>query len=147
MVEFEFLKIAAQVFAHQLEVAGFNVDLQLGDQGLFIAKYLDPNMWHFGVTISSVVPTPTMLAWTREEHIGWWTGETPRKLELGELLRTETDHAKRYEIWEELQLLSYQEASRIRFGTHNAISASTNKVTGWMQMPYQKFWNAWIIED
>lgn len=151
MTEYEFLRNGAIIFAKQLEDAGFNVELLLSDQGTFISRILSQDGWNFAVTVGAdeaVAGTPTNLAWTRDVHIGWWEGETPRKKELGRLLRSETDFDKRYAIWEELVELSYTEASRIMFGTSAYCAAINVDSEGWFdttfQMPVPRFWNIWL---
>lgn len=139
--EYVFLKDAALVAANQLERAGFNVEVRIVDVGTFIANYLDPTRWNVGATVSGVFGTPTTYAWTRDEHSGWWMGETSRKQELAELLRTETDPARRFAVWEELQRLSYEEAMEVWLGPYFSVSASSRTLTGGGHWPGERFWN------
>lgn len=144
MSEYEHLKNSALISAKQLEDAGFKVELRMVDQGTFVAMYLDDKSWNIAATIQGIVTVPTTFGWTRDEHIGWWQGETPRKKELGSLLRSETDPARRFEIWEELHELSYSEANEVMLGTYFSVSAASKNTFGWMNMPYARWWNVWI---
>lgn len=149
MTEYDFLKNAVIIIKEQLENVGFKVDLLLSDQATYIARFINKDSWHVACHTSAITTTvPSMFAWTREEHMGWWMGETPRKLELGELLRTETDHVKRFAIWEELQELAYHEAREVRIGTTAACAAVHISTGGWFdttfQMPGLTLWNIWL---
>lgn len=148
MTEFGFLRDAAIILAHQLENVGFNVDLRLTDQGTWVANYLARENWHLAVTIVSHCVTPTFLGWTRDVHVGWWEGETPRKKELGYQLRSETDHEKRFAIWEELQELRHKEAAGFPIGAAAMLSAAGVDSGGWSDYPVTmhrpRYWNVWI---
>lgn len=148
MTEMGFLRHSTQVVANQLEAAGFNVDLQLTDQGTWLANYFNPGNWHMGVAIQSHLIEPTAFPWTNDVHTGWWQGETPRKKELCALLHSETDHSKRFAIWEELHALRHYEAAGITFGKASMLSASSHNTGGWNECPVKmhrpRYWNIWI---
>lgn len=144
--EYVFLRDAAIVAERQLKNAGLNVEIRIADLGTFIAILLNPDAWHISATTASVYFTPTSYPWLRDEHRGWWMGETPRKRELAVQLRVETDHASRFAIWEELQELSYAEANEVWLGPYFSMSAASKKVAGVGHWPRERFWNAWLRE-
>lgn len=145
MTEFEFLKNAALILQNQLENVGFNVEILLSDQGTFVARILDPTAWNLAVYMESPPRSTPEFGWTREDHIGWWQGESPRKNQLGEKLRTTFDYEEKFKIWEELHYMAYEEGARIKFNTSIAVAAASSRTAGWMPSGHC-FWNAHFIK-
>lgn len=146
MTEFETLKNCAIIFANQLEEAGFEVELLMSDQGTWISRYINPDGgWHFAVFANTAPPRTPEFPWMRTEAIGWWTAQDNRNVELGDMIRYETDPQKRFQLWEKAQQLVYEEVGVIKFCEFYGGGVAGAKVRG--LHPYgHVFWNVWFAE-
>jgi len=142
IAEIEYLRNACMVVNNQLRNVGLNIDLQLVDQNTFASRLI-AGKWHIVTAVSSFIPSPSLLYWTREkEPITGWTSE--KKIQLSRQMRQETSAAKRFKAWEAMQKLAYEEAARTKFGNGSSLAATSVKAAGWGEMTGVRFWNVWF---
>jgi peptide/nickel transport system substrate-binding protein len=138
----------ALITQQQLEDAGFNIDLQVMDWATLQERRDDPTDWDIFTTNFGFFPDPIMIpnvagsTWT-----GWW--DTEEKNELTQRFWTESDYDTRFEIWEEIQQLSYEEVPQIMMGHASVLQAYSVH----LQDPPEytqlgaSFWNSWLDEE
>jgi peptide/nickel transport system substrate-binding protein len=138
----------ALITQQQLEDAGFNIDLQVMDWATLQERRDDPTDWDIFTTNFGFFPDPIMIpniagsTWT-----GWW--DTDEKNELTQRFWTESDYETRFEIWEEIQQLSYEEVPQIMMGHASvllAYSAHLQDPPEYAQLG-ASFWNSWLDEE
>ncbi len=137
----------ALITTQQWEDAGFNIDLQIMDWATLQERRDIPEEWDVFTTNFGFFPDPIMIpnvagsTWT-----GWW--DTEEKNELTRRFWTESDFDTRFEIWEEIQRLSYEEVPQIVFGHASVLTAhaaSLQNPPEYVQLG-ASFWNAWLDE-
>lgn len=138
----------AVVVQSQLQAAGFTVDLQVYDLAAFFTvrnNSADPQ-WDLAFSFYSTTPDPSLVLMLSPTYAGWW--DTPEiqalRGELNKLVRFED----RYERWEQIMDLWYQQIPALKFGDAFQLHLMRSEVKGGygttypdMTSPY--FWNAW----
>jgi peptide/nickel transport system substrate-binding protein len=138
----------ALITTQQLEDAGFNIDLQVMDWATLQERRDDQTDWDMFTTNFGFFPDPIMIpnvagsTWT-----GWWN--TEQKNELTQEFWTETDHETRFEIWEEIQRLSYEEVPQIMMGHASVLQAYSTRLQDAPEYTQlgASFWNSWLDEE
>lgn len=143
--EIDYLRNSVAVLEAQLRKAGLDIDVQFVDQGSLVPRMMNPAKWQIVYLIQPSFPLPAMMPWTKQMvSLGWWTGDT--KAALARQLRTEMDPAKRFNAWERMQALCYDEAARVKIGDAATLAVASAKIAGWQRSPGvgTRFWNAWL---
>jgi peptide/nickel transport system substrate-binding protein len=134
----------ALVTTQQWEDAGFNIDLQVMDWATLQERRDIPGDWDVFTTNFGFFPDPIMIpnvagsTWS-----GWW--DTDEKNELTRQFWTESDFDTRFELWEEIQRLAYEEVPQIMFGHASVLvahSARLQDAPEYTQLG-ASFWNSW----
>ena len=138
---------AAVVGRQQLEEVGFVIDLQVYDWATLTDRRNDPEAWDIFTTGISFKPDPTMVSMMQLcSWPGWWCSDP--SMVLLEQLRTESDAEVRYDIWEQLQQLFYEEIPHIKLGDSQPVSARSTQVQGLVRQTQLGaiLWNVWFEE-
>ena len=145
--EIPYMYNSAAVGVQQLEDAGFEVDLQVYDWATVVEIRANPGEWDIFTTGSTFRVDPVMQPYVAStDWPGWWDSE--EKVAAAEELMSETDFDVRFEAFEEVQRLWYEEAPKIKIADElgfNARRASVQGFTGQVQLG-DTFWNLWIEE-
>ncbi|UIJ74266.1 ABC transporter substrate-binding protein [Aurantimonas sp. HBX-1] len=142
--QYEFHYKMAQVLDAYLKSAGLNSQLDVVDWATLVQRRADPALWDIFITHSPFLPDPALIAPLPASYPGWWS--TPEKEELLTALNTETDLAKRQEIWSDIQGLIYEQAPFYKVGDFAALAAKSPKVEGFEASPWPYFWNVSIAK-
>jgi len=147
---YEWIYNVSLVVADQLRRAGFNIDFQVYDWATLVSRRVDPELWDLFQTGHGPVPDPALITALSSTYPGWW--DTPQKERLMEQFLTTVDFNERYEIWEEIQTLLYEEGSMIKIGDGYTLNIASKHVKGLddphhpsLLWPY--FWNVWKEES
>ncbi len=96
-----------QVYAQQMQEAGFNIDLQVYDWPTLVERRAQPDLWDMFETTHGVMPDPVLYTFMNDNYPGWWI--SPEKEELEAAFTGSTDPEERKQIWEEIQALVYEQ--------------------------------------
>ncbi len=140
--QYDFLYKMSLVAQAQLEQAGFKVDLQVLDWATLMQKRGDEKQWDAFFTYHTFVPEPSLITFVNPAYPGWW--DTPEKREALAAFNSEMDLAKRKAKWTALQGLFYTQVPTIKVGEFYNLAASSDKLKGYVPMPWPFFWNAEI---
>jgi peptide/nickel transport system substrate-binding protein len=125
----------------QLEAAGFTVDLQVVDWATLVERRGNPDLYEMyttGVGFASV-QDPTLMLFLDPEHRSQW--DNPEAQGFLDQMRVEADPAKRYDLWEEVQYLVYEDVAHIKLGDMHDLRLTRNEVKGFVPAPDLWLWN------
>lgn len=128
--------------AQQLEEVGFNIELLVYDGATLSDQRNDETAWEMYAAWASFRPDPVMRNLT-SSATGWWENE--EKDELLAQLQSESDYDRRFEIWEQVQYLFYEEVPRLKIGNSRRVvarSAALQDIGPTEMQP--EFSNAWL---
>ena len=138
--QYEFHFKMAEVAKQALEAAGFKVQMDVVDWATLGQRRNDPALWDIYITHSPFLPEPALTdMWFPTSRIGW---TNPTEVELGNQFTTETDMAKRKEIFAKMQAENFKDVGFIKVGDFNALEGASKKLTGVEPSPWPFFWNA-----
>ncbi len=138
--QYEFHFKMAEVAQMALETAGFTVQLDVVDWATLGQRRDDPALWDIYITHSPFLPEPALtdmygptsrLGWSEPEKDAVWTAFT-----------TETDQAKRLEIFGQLQGWNMGDVGFIKIGDFAALQGKSQSLQGVVPSPWPAFWNA-----
>ncbi len=138
----------ALVVQDQLQKAGFVVDLQVYDLASFfsVRNNVEDPQWDIAFSFYSTTPDPSLVLMLSPTYAGWW--DTPEIQALRGDLNQIVDFDERYEKWEEIIDLWYEQIPALKFGDAFQLHLMRAEVKGGygtenpdMLSPY--FWNAW----
>jgi peptide/nickel transport system substrate-binding protein len=134
---------ASIMIAQQLEDAGFAVDVQQFDWATLSDRRNDPNLWDLYLTLATFRPDPIMRNLTCDAS-GWWCD--PEKEDLLHLVQAESDFDRRFELWEEVQRLFYEQVPRIKIGDTYPVLARSIRIQNFPEATQLQpaFWNSWV---
>ncbi|MCR8726100.1 ABC transporter substrate-binding protein [Frigidibacter sp. ROC022] len=138
--QYEFHYKMAEVAKQALEAAGFTVQMDVVDWATLGQRRNDPALWDIYITHSPFLPEPALTdMWFPTSRIGW---NDPVEVELGKQFTTETDPAKRKEIFAKMQAENYKDVGFIKVGNFNALEGQAKALKGVEPSPWPFFWNA-----
>lgn len=140
--QYDFLYKMSLVAQAQLEQAGFKVDLQVLDWATLLQKRGDDKAWEAFFTYHTFVPEPSLITFINPAYPGWW--DTPEKHAALTAFNTDMDPVSRKAKWVTLQQLFYTQVPTIKVGEFYNLAASSDKLKGYVPMPWPFFWNAEI---
>ncbi len=133
---------ATVTMKQQLEAVGFEVDLQVYDGATLSDRRNDDAVWESYTASASFRPDPVMRNLT-SSATGWW--ENPEKDELFAELQAEPDQEKRFEIWEQIQFMFYEDVPRLKIGNMRRVLARAAALQDIGPTEMQpEFSNAWL---
>ena len=122
----------AQLAEQQLTAAGFNVDLQEYDWATVHERRGDPELWEIFTTGLGFRPDPQTITFMQgTEWPGWW--DSDEKVDLTRQMQSESDFDVRYEIWEQLEELFYEEVPIIQVGDYRMLRVARDSVQNFEQ--------------
>ena len=140
--QYEFHFKMAEVAKINLEAAGFTVDMQVVDWATLGQRRNVPELWDIYITHSPFLPEPTLTSlYNPTSRLGWIDEEKDAVLNA---LSSETDPAKRVELFTELQRHVYEQAPFYKVGGFNALMGRSAALEGVTKTPWPFFWNATI---
>ena len=118
---------SAEVCRQQLEDAGFTVELVVVDEPTVGSMRTEQEGWDVWNGAFILRTDPTLLPYLSScDYSGWWC--SPEKEAAFERLLTETDFDLRYEAFEEMQRLFYEEVGGIKQQNNYGIMVIRNEV-------------------
>jgi len=135
---------ASLTIKQQLEDVGFTVELLAYDGATLSDRRNDEDAWEIYAASASFRPDPVMRNLT-SSATGWWG--LVEKDELFAELQAEADLDRRFEAWERLQYLFYEDVPRLKIGNTRRLlarSASLHDIGPTAMQP--EFSNAWLEE-
>jgi peptide/nickel transport system substrate-binding protein len=138
--QYEFHFKMAEVAKVSLEQAGFEVQLNVVDWATLGQQRNDPSMWDIYITHSPFLPEPALTSlYSSTSRLGW---AEPEKDAILAEFTTETDPARRKELFEQLQQKLYEDVGFIKIGGFNALMGYRKGLSGVTPTPWPFFWNA-----
>jgi peptide/nickel transport system substrate-binding protein len=132
------------VAKENLERAGFTVDVQVMDWVAVTQKRLNPEEWEGFIAWHAFTPEPSALTFVSADYPGWW--DTDEKRALMTAFTSEVDEQKRTELWAQLQELLYEQSSTLIHGQFSNLTAVSDRLEGYVSMPWPSFWNVELVE-
>lgn len=129
-----------------LRDVGIEAELVSMDWGSLVERRTNPDEYDIFNTGFSFNPEPTTLSHISDSWPGWWVSEAKDEI-LGRLM-SETDFERRKEIWDEFQLLNFEEVPIVRTGDFFGLSVKRAALKG-ESIPISSFpifWNTWLEE-
>lgn len=138
--QYEFHFKMAEVAKVSLEAAGFAVQMDVVDWATLGQRRNDPALWDIYITHSPFLPEPALNGmFSSTSRLGWANAE--KDAILAEFT-TETDQAKRQELFAQLQKITFEDVGFIKIGGFNALMGYKKGLTGVTPTPWPFFWNA-----
>jgi peptide/nickel transport system substrate-binding protein len=130
--------------ANQLEAAGFNIELERMEWATLTDRRSNPEIWDAFSTGFTFRADPTMMAVVRPTYAGWWENEELQS--LLDQIALEEDFEVRYDLWEQVQLLFYEEVPTVKIGDYSNLRILRDNVNGFTNLNEIFFWNVWLAE-
>ena len=137
--QYDYMIKVAQVAQANLTDAGFNIDLQVLDWATVLQWRTKPDLWDAFVTGEGGETDPSQVNVFNPDYPGWW--DLPDKRKVMNAFVTETDQAKRLDVWKQLHGLFYSEAPSLKIGEFASPFLMAKNLTGYSPMPWPAFWN------
>ncbi|POF34077.1 ABC transporter substrate-binding protein [Roseibium marinum] len=138
--QYEFHFKMAEVAKVALEAAGFKVQMDVVDWATLGQRRNDPALWDIYITHSPFLPEPALTSmYAPTSRLGWANEEKDAILTA---FTTETDTAKRQELFSQLQGQVFEDVGFIKIGGFNALMGHKSGLTGVTPSPWPFFWNA-----
>lgn len=134
------------ILQQQLEDIDVTVDLQVFDLATFLEILGERTDWDVSIMSFSFRVDPVQIPMMRCEWGGAWCSD--EKVELVDRLYAEVEFEDRYQAWEELQQLMYDEAAGVKVGDTIQLIARSARLQnlGPVQLA-PAYWNSWIEEQ
>ncbi|MGQ9585375.1 MAG: ABC transporter substrate-binding protein [Anaerolineae bacterium] len=139
--QYDYMYKSALAAKPQWEAVGFTVDLQVVDWATLVERRANPDLWELvttGIGFASV-QDPTLFLFLNPSNVGWY--DNPQMQDLQAKMRVETDPAKRYELWKQVQYLFYEDVAHLKLGDMHGITLRRNEVKGFVPDPDFWVWN------
>jgi len=138
--QYEFHFKMAEVTKMALEAAGLPVVLNVVDWATLGQQRNDPSLWDIYITHSPFLPEPALTdLYAPTSRLGW---AHPEKDAVLAAFTTETDEAKRLELFAQLQRHLFEDVGFIKIGGFNALQGQRKGLSGVTPSPWPYFWNA-----
>jgi len=141
---------AAVVAQQQLEDAGFTTDLQVMDEATLDEVLEDPAAWDMTTGAYVFRPDPILIAaFASCTADGEWC--TDEKLAIIDRVKSELTFEARFEAFEELQALWYEQAPAIKLVNNFGVAALASSVKNAIESTHfeiePEFTNSWFVEE
>jgi peptide/nickel transport system substrate-binding protein len=141
--EYKWMYDFALVTKQQLEDAGFTIDLQVVDWATLVKRRNNPKEYEAFTTGTGNIFEPTAFTVLSCTWPGWTCDEQIQA--LNQEIGRETDHKKRYVLWEQMHRLWYEKVPSIRYGDLHGLRAASKKVMGFSEKTERpRFYNVWL---
>lgn len=140
--QYEFHFKMAEVAKMALESAGFKVQMDVVDWATLGQRRDDPAVWDIYITHSPFLPEPALTSlYDKSSRLGW---SNPEKDKILDAFTSETDIAKRKELFADLQKQVFEDVGFIKIGAFNALQGTRKGLEGVPASPWPFFWNAQV---
>jgi peptide/nickel transport system substrate-binding protein len=141
---------AAVVAQQQLQQGGFTVELEVFDEATLDENLEEDDGWDMTTDSYVFRPDPVLIAaFASCGADGQWC--TDEKVAVVERLQTELDEEARFEAFEELQRLWYEQVPAIKITNQFGVAALASNVQGLLgEMHFEiepEFANTWLMEE
>ncbi|MEX2425291.1 MAG: ABC transporter substrate-binding protein [Thermomicrobiaceae bacterium] len=138
----------ATIGEQQLTDAGFTIEVEVFDWSTLVERRNDPEAWDIFTTGISFRVDPIQLPPLQGcDWPGWWCSD--EKVEWNAPLEQAPEFEDRFEAFEEIQQLFYEQVPMIKFGDTISITARSPMLQNFQSTPTQlqpAFWNIWLEE-
>jgi peptide/nickel transport system substrate-binding protein len=141
--EYKWMYDFALLTKQQLEDVGFNIDLQVLDWATLVKRRNNPKEYEAFTTGTGNIFEPTAFTVLSCTWPGWTCDGDIQALvqEMGK----ETDHRKRFALWEQMHRLWYEKVPSIRYGDLHGLRAASRKLHGLNEKTERpRFHNVWL---
>lgn len=132
----------ALVVQQQLEAVGFNLDLEIMEWATLVQRRANTELWDVFSTEYTMRPEPTDMAFLACANPPKWCD--PAVAELVQQIRTESDFAKRYAMWEKVQEAFYEQVPIVKYNDYANLRLKEKRVRGYANDSIPFFWNVWL---
>jgi peptide/nickel transport system substrate-binding protein len=141
--EYKWMYDFALLTKQQLEDVGFVIDLQVVDWATLVKRRNNPKEYEAFTTGTGNIFDPASYTVLSCTWPGWTCDEDIQK--LNQELARETDHKKRYALWEQMHRLFYEKVPSIRYGDLHGLRAMRKTVKGFNDKTERpRFYNVWL---
>lgn len=138
--QYEFHFKMAEVAQMALEAAGFTVQMDVVDWATLGQRRNDPALWDIYISHSPFLPEPALTdMYAPSSRLGW---TDPEKDAVWVAFTSETDQAKRLELFGQLQGWNMSDVGFIKVGNFAALQGKSATLEGVQPSPWPAFWNA-----
>jgi peptide/nickel transport system substrate-binding protein len=143
--EYQDMYNTAVVLQQQLEDIGINVEPQVFDFATFLSVLGERVEWDISIMSFAFRVDPVQNPMMRCEWGGAWCSD--EKNELVDRLYAEVEFEDRYEAWEQIQQLMYDEVAGVKVADSVSLIARSERLQdlGSVQLA-PAYWNAWLSE-
>lgn len=140
--QYEFHFKMAEVAKMALEAAGFTVEMNVVDWATLGQQRNDPALWDIYITHSPFLPEPALTdLYNATSRLGW--ANEAKDTTLAQFT-SETDPAKRQDLFGQLQKALYEDVGFLKIGNFAALQGQKKGLTGVAPSPWPAFWNATV---
>lgn len=132
----------ALALSDMVKPAGINVDIQVYDNATLREYRMDPDKYDMVSVALGEKADPTQIAFFEDGWVGFYKSE--KKNELLDKMAVETDFNKRYEIWQEMSKVLYEELPNITFGERRVVEVKRKSVHNTFDTVQKYYWNIWV---
>jgi peptide/nickel transport system substrate-binding protein len=141
--EYQDMYNTALILEQQMEDIGLNVELQVYDLATFLDVLGERQEWDVSIMSFAFRVDPVQNPMMRCEWGGAWCSD--EKNELVDRLYAEVEFEDRYEAWEQLQQLMYEEVAGVKVGDTVSLIARSTRLQdlGLVQLA-PAYWNSYL---
>lgn len=132
----------ALAVSDMVKAAGIAMDIQVYDNATLKEYRMNPDKFDmFSCALGEKVD-PTQIAFLEDGWAGFYKSE--KKDELLAKMSAETNFDKRYEYWQELTKLLYEDLPNITFGERRVVEVKRKSVHDTFDTVQKYYWNIWV---
>ena len=132
----------ALAVSDMVKPAGINIDIQVYDNATLKQYRMDPDKFDIFSSALGEKVDPTQIAFFEDGWAGFYHSE--KKDELIGKMNAETDFNKRYEIWQEMTKVLYEELPIVTFGERRVVMVKRKNVHNTFDTVQKYYWNIWV---
>lgn len=132
----------ALAVSDMVKPAGINMDIQVYDNATLKQYRMDPDKFDIFSSALGEKVDPTQIAFFEDGWAGFYYSE--KKDELIGKMNAETDFNKRYEIWQEMTKVLYEELPIVTFGERRVVMVKRKNVHNTFDTVQKYYWNIWV---
>jgi peptide/nickel transport system substrate-binding protein len=144
--EYQDMHNTALILQQQLEDIGINVEMQVFDFATFLEVLGERQEWDISIMSFAFRVDPVQNPMMRCEWGGAWCSD--EKNELVDRLYAEVEFEDRYEAWEQIQQLMYEEVAGVKVADSVSLIARSTRLQnlGLVQLA-PAYWNAYLSDE
>ena len=132
----------ALALSDMVKPAGIVIDIQVYDNATLKDYRMDPDKFDMFSSGLSEKVDPTQIAFFEDGWAGFYKSE--KKDELMAKMNAESDFNKRYEYWEEMCKVLYEDLPIITFGERRVVEVKRKTVHNTFDTVQKFYWNIWV---